>query len=233
MYSILIIAHDFETLRDFESNLENDDVRVEHYNLKKASISNIDTARHDLVLFKLDINRQTDTAAFFALRNLTSRPICLLSDATSEIVKAYYLNHGADCYMTRPIKLVEASAQLRAIIRCVTQRTSRSDQEIVDIGPFSLHLEEYRLFKGQTEIALTTKEYELLKLFIENRHSTVSREKMIEHIYSLDSAATDNALNILITRLRKKLKCESGREMIETVWGFGYRLNTQKDEHRL
>ena len=83
----------------------------------------------------------------------------------------------------------------------------------------------HQIKKGDETYHLTNVEYKILTILLESKDETVTKDRIINYVWDNDKSATDNALGIHITRLRKKLTYDQRTQLIETIWGVGYRLN--------
>jgi DNA-binding response OmpR family regulator len=222
----LFIDYQRKSVFGLDNALKQYGIHTHHLDLDLEDIAKMDFETYELLILCLNRSEQENTQFFTQVRTHTSKPIAIIPKEQSEIIETYYLNHGADWYMSTTLKPLETSAQIMAFLRCIENQKNRTSNHQKRFGPFVFDPDSFEIKKGNTLVTLTTKEYELVKLFLNNRNRIISREKIVNHLYSLDEAASDNALNIVINRLRKKLTCDDGSNLIETIWGFGYRLNT-------
>jgi len=104
-------------------------------------------------------------------------------------------------------------------------QVKRGAPNIIRFGRLILHIDNRELHIDHNIIPLTKVEFKILQLLIDHRDTVVSKDKIIHYVWDEDSSATDNALGIHITRLRKKVLCVEHQDLIETIWGLGYRIN--------
>lgn len=158
-----------------------------------------------------------------ALRNRGDKtPILMLTskDSSTDIVAG--LDAGADDYLTKPFQVPVLLARLRAITR--RGDLAHTEPELT-WGPLSLDPVSAEVKCNDSLLALTPKEYRLLELFLRHPRRVFSRSNIIEKIWVLEDSPTENAVTNLIKDLRRKLKgAELDPDMIETVYGLGYRL---------
>ena len=146
-------------------------------------------------------------------------PVIILTarDAIEQRVKG--LQCGADDYLCKPFALEELIARLQSIIRRNHGQTS-SDLLFEDI---QLNIANRQVTKNNTLITLTTKEVNLLELFLLNPNKLLSRELLQEKLYSWDTDVSSNTVDVYIHNLRKKL----GNKVIKTIYGGGYMLGSE------
>ncbi|MDE6625302.1 MAG: response regulator transcription factor, partial [Lachnospiraceae bacterium] len=134
------------------------------------------------------------------------------------------LEQGADDYISKPFRIRELLARMKAILR----RTSGSDKPdggIVIVGSNQVNLQTGKVYCGNEEIILTAMEYKLLLVFLNHRGQTLTRKQILDGIWDeVGDFVNDNTLSVYIKRLRKKLGDTEEQRMIRTVRGMGYRM---------
>ena len=154
-------------------------------------------------------------------------PIMLLTGLSCPHEKAIGLDAGADDYMVKPFDEEELTARIRALLR----RGKIKSLPILKWGSLQLDPRCYEVTYNKQLLALTPKEYALLELFLRNTHHVFSCSTILDHLWSYDDAPTEEAVRTHIKGLRMKLKAAGvPSNMIETVYGIGYRLNTHVEE---
>ena len=173
---------------------------------------------YDFNLIILDVNLPDGTGFdFLKIFNVESTPVIFLTvnDSEEDIVKGLNISDG---YITKPFKLPILKAKIESVLRRVD-----SGEKKLNYKGLILDEKSYRCFLDGEDINLTLKEYEVLKLLLENRGNTLSRDKILEIIWDMDGDfVEDNTLSVTVKRLRKKLK-DYGY-VVETVRGIGYRF---------
>ncbi|MEJ1930920.1 response regulator [Nostoc sp. NIES-2111] len=188
--------------------------------LTLATLSNFDLILLDLLIPKVDgIN------LCLQLRSQgIHKPILLLTakDQSADIVRG--LDAGADDYVTKPYDMSELLARIRALLR---RGTSQIAPSLLSWGNLCVNTVSAEVtYEGQA-ISLSPKEYSLLGLFLRNPQRVFSRSDIIDRLWSLDATPTEGAVTNLIKDLRHKLKTVGmSTELLETVYGLGYRLKT-------
>lgn len=149
------------------------------------------------------------------------KPILMLTAKDAVADRVTGLDAGADDYLTKPFEFSELFARLRALSR-------RSDaplqEEIVQLGDLSLNRTARIVQRGNQQIQLTTREFKLLDLLIQNRGHVLPREVIYDRVWGLYSEVSDNNVDAYIRLLRKKIELPDGRPLIHTVRGLGYKV---------
>jgi PAS domain S-box-containing protein len=151
-------------------------------------------------------------------------PILLLTGINSSHDKAVGLDAGADDYVVKPFDNEEFIARVRALLR----RGGATSQPILNWGELSLDPISYEVLYKDELLSLTPKEYGLLELFLRNSRRVFSCGMILEHLWSYEDTPGEEAVRTHIKGLRHKLKSAGApHDLIETVYGIGYRLKTQ------
>lgn len=172
----------------------------------------------DLIL--LDINLP-DGSGYDLLKEVKSKrnePVIILTANDLELDEVRGLELGAEDYITKPFSLMV----LRARIDKVLKNAGMGRKENYHFDDLSFCFEDMQIKKGEEEIPLSKTELKLLQLLVENKNIVLSREKLIDRIWTDGAEYVDeNALSVAVGRLRSKLK-ENGEGHLQTVYGKGY-----------
>ena len=165
-----------------------------------------------------------DLDGFAVLRELRLHkiwtPVLMLTarDAVSDRVGA--LDAGADDYLTKPFSFAELLARLRAVAR----RVPVARPTALDVGDLRLDPASRRVWRGEAEIELSTREFALLELLMRRAGQTLSRLQLLEGAWDMAYENRSNIVDVYVRYLREKIDRPFGRASIETVRGVGYRL---------
>ena len=221
-YKILVVDDEEDLCEILKFNLEVEGFSVDvAYNAEEALKKEI--ARYDLIL--LDV-MMGETSGFKLARQLKSRPdtaqipiiFCTAKDTEDDTVIG--LEIGADDYITKPFSLMALRARVNNQIR----KTRSSRLQVYQSRDFYFSFQRMEFSKGDRKVDLSRTEQKLLQLLVENRGLTLSRNELVERIWA-DSTqyADENALTVLVKRLRDKLEDNPGApRYIKTVYGIGY-----------
>lgn len=146
--------------------------------------------------------------------------IMILSATDRHAEKAQLLRTGADDYVTKPFNLDELLARIEAVAR---RRCRPAAPTITHIGDLEIEHEAQTIRCGNVPLALTRKEYGLLKLLLQADGRPVSREKILNQVWGYSEAPLTNVVDVYVARIRRKLADVAAHTRIRTVHGIGYR----------
>jgi DNA-binding response OmpR family regulator len=152
-------------------------------------------------------------------RDLTT-PILMLTARHSLADRVNGLSTGADDYLTKPFAFAELLARIRALLR----RARVARPPILRVIDLMLDPASRKVTRAGVKIGLTSKEYTILEVLMQNAGETVSRTRLVERVWDEASEVLDNLVDVHVSHLRKKIDREPGSSLIQTVRGFGYRL---------
>jgi DNA-binding response OmpR family regulator len=147
-------------------------------------------------------------------------PILILSAKDGEYDQADGLDLGADDYLTKPFSYVVLAARLRALLR----RGAAPRPAVLRAGDLSLDPGTRRVRRGETEIALTPREFSLLEFLLRRAGQVISKATLLEHVWDAYDSTELNAVEVYVGYLRRKIDVPFGRAALQTVRGAGYRL---------
>lgn len=155
------------------------------------------------------------------------RAILMLTARDSIEDRVTGLDAGADDYLVKPFEFAELLARLRALGRRTTQKIQ---QDIVEVGEFTLNRTAKVLKKGSEVIQLSPREFQLFDLLAQNIGIVVPREIILDRIWGLEADVSSNNIDSYMKLLRKKLDLGKGHTIIKTVRGVGYKLVADNQE---
>jgi two-component system OmpR family response regulator len=147
-------------------------------------------------------------------------PILMLTAKDGEWDQVEGLDTGADDYLTKPYSFPVLVARLRAVAR----RGARERPTQLEAGDIRLDPAARRVWRGDTELDLTAREFSLLAFMARHKGDVVSKRQILEAVWDVDFAGDPNIVEVYIRHLRNKLDRPFGREAIQTLRGAGYRL---------
>jgi len=150
-------------------------------------------------------------------------PVLMLTARDGVEDRVAGLDGGADDYLTKPFSFAELLARLRALAR----RGSLQRPSVLTVGELRLDPATRQAWRGDSEIALSTKEFAILETFMRRPGEVLSRLQLLEHAWDYEYENRSNVVDVYVRYLREKVDRPFGRQSIETVRGAGYRLRDQ------
>ncbi|MBO5410833.1 MAG: response regulator transcription factor [Clostridia bacterium] len=184
------------------------------------SMTDYDAAVFDVMMPKID--------GFSLLIKIRSEgnnlPVLFLTARDSIEDRVEGLDIGADDYLVKPFAFEELLARIRVLIR----KNSVSNSNIITVADLSVDISTRKVRRGDKDISLSAKEYELLQYLAVNNGIVLSREKIEDHIWNYDYEGGTNVVDVYIRYLRKKIDEGHAEKLIHTVRGMGYVLREEK-----
>jgi DNA-binding response OmpR family regulator len=174
----------------------------------------------DLVVLDLGLPRLDGVEVCRRLRADSDVPILMLTARVETEDRVGGLDSGADDYMVKPFERKELLARIRALLRRRPPRGSASLQ----VGDLTLNPDTREVRRGEREIELTNREFELLEYLMRNERLVVSRERLLDEVWGYDPTAATNTIDVFISNLRRKLEEDEEPRLLHTKRGAGYVL---------
>jgi two-component system, OmpR family, response regulator MprA len=174
----------------------------------------------DLVILDLGLPRLDGMEVLKRLRADGDVPVLILTARTETEDRVEGLDSGADDYLPKPFEREELLARTRALLRRRPPRGSAS----LAVGDLLLNPDSREVKRGDREIELTNREFELLQYLAENQKLVVSRERLLEDVWGYDPFEQTNTIDVFISNLRRKLEEGGEPRMLHTKRGAGYVL---------
>lgn len=220
MFCIYVVEDD-KNIREIETYaLKNSGYVVEDFECAATFYEALDKKIPDLIL--LDIMLPDDDGLSIveklkAKANLKEIPIILVTAKTTELDKVKGLDMGADDYISKPFGVMELISRVKAVLR---RTVDKKEEKLLSIGKIFLDDEKHAVYVEDVPCELTFKEYELLKLLMQNEGVVTPREKILEKVWGTDFEGESRTLDMHIKTVRQKLKEEGSH--IKTVRNVGY-----------
>ena len=179
------------------------------------------TVRPELIMLDIMLPGEDGITILKKLRESSATadiPVIMATAKGTEYDKVIGLDLGADDYLAKPFGMMEMVSRVRAVLR----RSAPHSSGVLTVGPIALDVVRHRVTVGGNEVTLTLKEFELLRLFAENKGVVFTRDQLLAHIWGVDYIGETRTVDVHIGTLHTKLG-DAG-ELIETVRGVGYRM---------
>ena len=229
----IALVDDEENLRETVAfALRREGFRVTPYPDGQEAWTELHRALPDLAILDVVMPRMDGRELCRRLRALSERlPILFLTSRDDEFDRVLGLELGADDYLCKPFSMRELIARVKVLLRRAALSAQPplgapgEEERILDCGGLRLDLRRYRAHWREAEIPLTVTEFTLLHALVRHPGHVKSRAQLLEEGYPHDAYVSDRTIDSHIKRLRKKLaEAAPGEELIETVYGLGYRF---------
>jgi len=224
---ILIIEDDAEIAMLEKDYLEINGFETEVIANGKQALTALIGGGYDLVLLDLMLPGQDGYHICRQIRDKTDIPILMVTARTESADKIRGLGLGADDYIVKPFDPAELVARVKSHLKRYERlKGAKDSKDSILIGDLKILPKSWKVYKGETEIKLRSREFELLLFLAENPNTVFSKEQLFEKIWGLNYAGDSATVTVHINRIREKIEDDPSKpKIIETVWGAGYRLN--------
>jgi len=192
------------------------------------AIAMFDSVRPDLVLLDVMLPKVSGVDVCRNLRSRSRVPIIMVTAKGSEIDTVVGLEVGADDYVSKPYRLRELVARMRAVLRRAPRQEDVADGgDAIEVGDVALDPERHEVFVRGDAVTLPLKEFELLELLLTNAGRVLTRETLIDRVWGPNYYGDTKTLDVHIKRLRSKIEDNpSAPRRITTIRGLGYKYET-------
>src|SRR5213592_1241353 len=177
----------------------------------------------DVVILDLGLPKLDGAEVLRRLRRESDVPILILTARAELDDRVEGLDSGADDYLVKPFERRELLARMRALLRRRPPRGSAS----LAVGDLRLNPDTREVWRGDRQIDLTNREFELLEYLMRNERLVISRERLLEEVWGYDPMAMTNTIDVFISNLRRKLEDGGEPRLLHTKRGAGYVLKPQ------
>jgi len=220
MKHILLLEDDLALGQGVCLALNSESVSVTHCKNLHQGRQSLAASDFDLLILDINLPDGSGLDLLRELRKSSTVPVILLTANDMETDIVVGLESGADDYVTKPFSL----AVLRARVNAQLRRSSPAQPEILETGAFAFDFQRMEFRKHGQLIDLSKTEQKLLRLLVENRGRTLSRDTLLDRVWTDGAEYVDeNALSVTVKRLRDKLEDNPSKpQYLKTVYGIGY-----------
>ena len=216
---ILVIEDDPKISRLLEIELKFEGFDVFFAYDGKEGLNMAKYGSYDLILLDVMLPKMSGMEVCKRIREGSQVPIIMLTAKDEISDKVVGLDYGADDYMTKPFSNEELIARIKALIRRTKKRNNQEEFVYEDL---KINYSTYEVFRGETLISLSKREFELLDYLVLNKGIVLSRDKILENVWGFEYIGNDNILDLYIKYLRDKIDKPYERKFIQTVRGLGF-----------
>lgn len=241
--SKILLAEDDKEI----ANLERDYLSMSGYEVDIAydgeeAEEKLNSVRYDLIILDIMMPKKSGYDLCREYRDQTDVPILMVTAKTESIDKIRGLGLGADDYVVKPFDPLELVARVKSHLARYERLTGKkadgqneenesekeynADDYMIEIGDLKIMTKSWKAVKNGKEIHFPNREFELLKYLAMNPNIVFSKEHLFERIWGYDYMSDSATVTVHINRIREKIEDDpKNPQIIETVWGAGYRLN--------
>ena len=205
--ALIYIVEDDQNIREIESfALKNSGYTIMDFECAKDFYHQLAEKVPDCILLDIMLPDEDGLEILKKIRSIPDTrkvPIMMITAKTTELDKVKGLDLGADDYITKPFGIMELISRVKALLR---RSMNMEDEKFLSAGDIFLDGEKHMVYVKDEPIDLTFKEYELLKLLIQNQGIVMSRDVIMERIWGIDFEGESRTLDVHIKTLRQKLK---------------------------
>ena len=230
---ILIIEDDEDISMIEEAYLESAGFETKIISDGNKVNETIEAKSFDLILLDLMLPGKSGYTICREIRDKLDIPILMVTARTESVDKIRGLGMGADDYISKPFDPAELVARVTANLRQYDRMIQKGVESVREEEPEEIRIQDLRIlvnswkvFKGDQELRLPNREFELLKFLAQHPNIVFSKEQLFEKIWGFDYAGDSATVMVHVNRIREKIEDDSKNpKILETVWGAGYRLN--------
>jgi two-component system response regulator RegX3 len=223
--TVLVVEDEESFVEALVVGLKREGFRVKVARDGLEALEVFDGTRPDLVLLDVMLPKMSGVDVCREIRNKSRVPIIMVTAKGSEIDTVVGLEVGADDYVTKPYRLRELVARMRAVLRRAPgDETLLTSGEALQVGDVWLDPERHEVSVRGDEVTLPLKEFELLELLLDNAGRVLTRETLIDRVWGPHYVGDTKTLDVHIKRIRAKIEEDPSRPTrITTIRGLGYR----------
>ena len=228
--TVLVVEDEDSFVEALSIGLRREGFRVQIARDGAQALDLFDAVNPDLVLLDVMLPRVSGIDVCRQLRKRSQVPIIMVTAKGAEIDTVVGLEVGADDYVTKPYRLRELVARMRAVLRrSPRDRQQDASGEALEVGDVALDPERHEVVIRGTTVQLPLKEFELLELLLDNAGRVLTRETLIDRVWGSDYVGDTKTLDVHIKRLRSKVEDDpSAPTRIVTIRGLGYKFEAPK-----
>ena len=228
MRKVLVVDDEKLIVKGIKFSLEQDEMQVDCAYDGEEALEKAKENQYDIILLDVMLPGLTGFEVCQAIREFSSVPIIMLTAKGEDMDKILGLEYGADDYITKPFNILEVKARIKAIMRRSSNTMIHPPQppeNSTDIvtGDLRLDVQGRRLFILGSEINVTSREFDLLKILVLNPNKVYSREELLNLVWGYEYPGDVRTVDVHIRRLREKIERNpSEPKYVFTKWGVGY-----------
>lgn len=222
MAKILLVEDEEKLARFVELELLHEGYQVDKAFDGRTGLDMAESGQYDLLLLDIMLPALNGIEVLRRLRRASRMPVIMLTARDAVMDKVTGLDMGADDYVTKPFSIEELLARIRAALRKTAAKEQES--EAMACGDLTVDVSRHRVTRGGREIELTSREFSLLQVFIENKTLVLTRDQLLEKVWGYEYMGETNVVDVYVRYLRGKIDDPFEKKLLYTVRGVGYVL---------
>ncbi|MDD7334495.1 MAG: response regulator transcription factor [Lachnospiraceae bacterium] len=219
--TILIVEDEEKIARFLELELKHEGYQVVKASTGREGLVMAESGKADLMVLDVMLPELNGFEVLRRLRRSSDMPVIMLTARDEVMDKVAGLDGGADDYMTKPFAIEELLARIRLVLKKRGTSGTKEEQALT-YGELEMNLARHEVRYGGELVALTPREFDLLKVLLENKNIVVSRDTLLEKVCGYDYLGETNVIDVYVRYLRSKLDDVYHVKIIQTVRGVGY-----------
>ena len=219
--TILIVEDEEKIARFLELELKHEGYQVAKASTGREGLVMAESGKADLMVLDVMLPELNGFEVLRRLRRSSDMPVIMLTARDEVMDKVAGLDGGADDYMTKPFAIEELLARIRLVLKKRGTSGTKEEQALT-YGELEMNLARHEVRYGGELVALTPREFDLLKVLLENKNIVVSRDTLLEKVCGYDYLGETNVIDVYVRYLRSKLDDVYHVKIIQTVRGVGY-----------
>ena len=232
----ILVIEDEEYIQELlQYNLERNGYEIQIEGDGKTGMEKALSGEFDLILLDLmlpNVNGIEICQAIRRNKKTINTPVIMLTAKAEELDKVLGLEIGADDYVTKPFSIRELVARVKALLRRTSpivldkENGKEAKHQFLIIRNITMDLDKFVAYKDKEKLVFTLKEFELLKILLENKGKVLTRDFLLENVWSYDYAGETRTVDVHVRHLRDKIGDDEAEfPLIETIRGVGYRMS--------
>jgi DNA-binding response OmpR family regulator len=222
--TILIVEDENEIARFLELELLHEGYNVIKSTNGRDGLEKAQSDKADLMVLDVMLPELNGFEVLRRLRKTSNLPVIMLTARDDVMDKVAGLDGGADDYMTKPFAIEELLARIRLALKKKSQHPAGISKSRLGVGKLQMDLGRYEVYYNDNKIDLTHREFELLKVLLENKNLVISRDTLLEKVCGYDYMGETNVIDVYVRYLRSKIDDVYNVKIIQTVRGVGYSI---------
>jgi DNA-binding response OmpR family regulator len=220
--TILIVEDEDKIARFLELELKHEGYNVIKSSNGRDGLEKAESGKADLMVLDVMLPELNGFEVLRRLRKISNMPVIMLTARDEVMDKVAGLDGGADDYMTKPFAIEELLARIRLALKKKSVQNQTAQSSLIGVGKLQMDLGRYEVTYDNNRIELTHREFELLKVLLENKNLVISRDTLLEKVCGYDYMGETNIIDVYVRYVRSKIDDVYNVKIIRTVRGVGY-----------